>query len=234
MMAQIKDQQTGTDADSFSVGGALSVAGSTTLNNELITNGSACTSGQVLSSRGAGLSPQYQTLNLTASGISNTPAGNISATNVQGAINELDTEKQAALGFTPVQQGGGSGQSTNKVYIGWGGSAGLKAQVDATDLGTFWTGTPAIQSISGNGYQRFPSGLIMQWGYASASQSGTNVSFPIAFPNAVVNLQITQAVGNSAGGQAASLAAIDGSSFNADFAQNSAPKPNIYFFARGF
>lgn len=89
-----------------------------------------------------------------------TPAGNISATNVQSAIQELDTEKaaaghdhdsryytetemntflaakQASLGFTPVQQGGGTGQLTNKVYIGWSGSA-LTATVDAVNLGTF-------------------------------------------------------------------------------------------------
>jgi len=36
-----------------------------------------------------------------ASQIKNTPAGNISATNVQDAINELDTEKQPVLGYTP-------------------------------------------------------------------------------------------------------------------------------------
>lgn len=41
------------------------------------------------------------------------------------------------IGFTPVQQGGGAGQSTSKVNIGWGGSAGLKADVDGTDLGSF-------------------------------------------------------------------------------------------------
>ncbi|MBT9168957.1 MAG: hypothetical protein DDT19_02309 [Syntrophomonadaceae bacterium] len=33
--------------------------------------------------------------------ITNAPAGNIAATNVQAAINELDVEKQAVLGFTP-------------------------------------------------------------------------------------------------------------------------------------
>ncbi len=36
----------------------------------------------------------------TATTTPNTPAGGIAATTVQGAINELDTEKQAALGFT--------------------------------------------------------------------------------------------------------------------------------------
>jgi len=43
--------------------------------------------------------------------------------------------------FTPVQQGGGIGQGSNKVYIGWSGS-GLKVTVDSTDLGTVAFGTP--------------------------------------------------------------------------------------------
>lgn len=45
--------------------------------------------------------------------------------------------KQAALGFTPVQQSGGANQATNKIYIGWDGT-GLRYQVDATDRGRFW------------------------------------------------------------------------------------------------
>ena len=42
------------------------------------------------------------------------------------------------------------------------------------------------QSLSANGYQKFPGGLILQWGYNAATQStSTNtVVFPIAFPNA--------------------------------------------------
>lgn len=48
--------------------------------------------------------------------------------------------KQPNLGFTPVQQGGGTGQGTNKVYIGWATDAsGLKAQADSTDLGNIVT-----------------------------------------------------------------------------------------------
>jgi len=42
--------------------------------------------------------------------------------------------KQPNLGFTPVQQGGGSGQANSKIYIGHG-TNGLKAQVGTTDLG---------------------------------------------------------------------------------------------------
>lgn len=49
-------------------------------------------------------------------------------------------EYKAALDFTPVQQGGGTGQGTHKVYIGWATDAsGLKAQVDSTDLGNIVT-----------------------------------------------------------------------------------------------
>ncbi|QXW44549.1 phage tail protein [Pseudomonas amygdali] len=44
---------------------------------------------------------------------------------------------QPNLGFTPVQQGGGTGQLDNKVKIGWSNN-GLKAMVDATDLGNIW------------------------------------------------------------------------------------------------
>lgn len=45
---------------------------------------------------------------------------------------------QAALGFTPVRQGGGAGQLTNTVHIGWGNTAGLLLQVDSTDFANNW------------------------------------------------------------------------------------------------
>ena len=53
-----------------------------------------------------------------------------------GTLDQVSNTYQASysLGFTPVQQGGGASQGTNKVYIGWDGG-GLRAQVDATDLG---------------------------------------------------------------------------------------------------
>lgn len=58
--------------------------------------------------------------------------GGTGATTAAGAVANL-------LGFTPVQQGGGTGQEpSHKVYLGWG-SNGLRAQVDSLDLGTVWT-----------------------------------------------------------------------------------------------
>lgn len=53
---------------------------------------------------------------------------------------DLANSKQANLGFTPIQQGGGTGQGNNKVYIGWATDAsGLKAQAGSTNLGNIVT-----------------------------------------------------------------------------------------------
>lgn len=41
----------------------------------------------------------------------------------------------ANLGFTPVQQGGGAGQTGTKVYLGYDGSSTLLAQAGTTNLG---------------------------------------------------------------------------------------------------
>lgn len=55
---------------------------------------------------------------------------------------------------------------------------------DATDF---------TSSIGTNGYQKFPGGLIWQWGTTSAiaEDTETNVTFPIAFPTACFQVQAT-------------------------------------------
>jgi hypothetical protein len=71
---------------------------------------------------------------------------------------------------TRVQQGGGIGQGTNKLYLGWSG-AGLKLTVDTTDEGVFgmlpanqtWTGINAFANVTANavtatGYDATTSG----------------------------------------------------------------------------
>jgi hypothetical protein len=45
--------------------------------------------------------------------------------------NQINT-KGPNLGFTPVQQGGGTGMAGNKLYLGWDGS-GIRFQVDNND-----------------------------------------------------------------------------------------------------
>lgn len=55
-----------------------------------------------------------------------------------GALNAMMNELRPT--FTAVQQGGGTGQQANKVYIGWNGTA-LTAQIDAVSYGTLWSST---------------------------------------------------------------------------------------------
>lgn len=62
-----------------------------------------------------------------ASAITNTPAGNISSTDVQAAINELDTEKLAAASFVPA------GSATELQYRN--GSAFGAANINYSDSG---------------------------------------------------------------------------------------------------
>lgn len=59
------------------------------------------------------------------------------AARIRNEFNTVKTligQKQANLGFTPVQQGGGSGQTSDKVYLGWNGST-VAVQVNSTNFG---------------------------------------------------------------------------------------------------
>lgn len=46
-------------------------------------------------------------------------------------------------------------------------------------------------SIAENGYTSLPNGLIMQWGRGRIPNGDNDVAFPIAFPNSLVNVQVT-------------------------------------------
>lgn len=75
-------------------------------------------------------------------------------------------------------------ESSGAAWIMCGGSRSL-----GTASGQFGA------SISGTGYQKLPSGLILQWGltglnYTTSNQQAT-VTFPIAFPNACRTVFIT-------------------------------------------
>ena len=52
-------------------------------------------------------------------------------------------------------------------------------------------------SLAANGWQKLPSGLIIQWGSGSYSGGSSAITFPVAFPNAVFGVT-TGADGSSA------------------------------------
>lgn len=66
-----------------------------------------------------------------------------------GTINESTGKFDPNASFTAVQQGGGSGMNSNKVYIGWGSSSNLLAQVDSTPVGDLVRRTDSY-SVGGN------------------------------------------------------------------------------------
>ncbi|MBB5357540.1 hypothetical protein HDE76_000722 [Rhodanobacter sp. ANJX3] len=66
--------------------------------------------------------------------------GNVTiSTGDVGGLQGLLDAKQGTLGFNPVQQGTGIGQTTNTIKIGWSSGAKLKVTVDSTDLGNIAT-----------------------------------------------------------------------------------------------
>lgn len=59
--------------------------------------------------------------------------------------------------------------------------------------------TGSNQSLSANGYQKLPGGLIMQWGSTTLAASGSaNITFPTAFPSSVYSVCIGQIYNSSA------------------------------------
>jgi phage-related tail fiber protein len=94
---------------------------------------------------------------------------------------------QPALGFTPVENGGGIGQLLNKVHIGWSEN-GLKVTVDSTDLGqVVFTSAPDFV----NGIK--VSGQTTLWDSATVGgdlEVGDNIFCSAIYPHTV------QATGN--------------------------------------
>ena len=59
-----------------------------------------------------------------------------------GTLDQSTNTFQASYSeaFTPVQQGGGVGQSSNKIYIGFDGTSAIKLTLDTSDYGKIYTG----------------------------------------------------------------------------------------------
>lgn len=72
-------------------------------------------------------------------GVSNTSIATTAYVQSQGFITSASVAStyEPLLGFTAVQQGGGTGQNTNKLKIGWG-TSNLLLQVDSTNYGSTW------------------------------------------------------------------------------------------------
>jgi hypothetical protein len=106
----------------------------------------------------------------------------------QDHTHPTDSTRQAALGFTPVEQA----FNGNKTYLGWNG-ANLVAQVDSTYLGKVWTDSLCTIGSNANGWYIIePSGLIIQGQCAANGQTSEQHWLPITFPTIFAGIVICE------------------------------------------
>lgn len=177
LMSDLKEFQTGAADDNFTVGGNLAVDGTSTFTGATTFSSTVVVGGSAL--------------------------GNMA----NQAKNSVDITGGTITGITDLAVAdGGTGRSTltaNAVLVGNGTSGINSVSPSTTDNvlisnGTSWT-SAAISSIAGfdklfaaNGYQKLPSGLLIQWGLTSGVPADTTVTItlPIAFSSGFVYANI--------------------------------------------
>jgi hypothetical protein len=98
---------------------------------------------------------------------------------------QIDTAIAAAMSVLTANE------ILNRVKTVDGAGSALDADLlDGLHYSAFWRYSDAPGSIATNGYQIFPSGLMLQWGVRT-SGSSLSVVFPTAFPVDCYNVQLT-------------------------------------------
>ncbi|WP_322066576.1 gp53-like domain-containing protein [Burkholderia ubonensis] len=156
-------------------------------------------------------------LTLTLPPINSVPAGTvIEVQNIQPPNCTI-----TATGTDSIQSGSGTFSSYTSVGPGWSGrfvsgtvSGSNIWQAVGGSLPLRDTGGPFGSSLAANGYQKLPSGLIIQWGSVPNIPAGGNVTvnYPISFPNGL--LSISAIAGATSTGSAAINGLMAGASSN--------------------
>jgi hypothetical protein len=76
--------------------------------------------------------------------------------------------------------------ATNATYATTAGNGGVTSVDTITGAVSLASLAAFAKSLTANGYQKLPGGLIIQWG--SNSSSSASVTFPIAFPTALLQV----------------------------------------------
>lgn len=122
----------------------------------------------------------------------------------------------ASTGGTPFAV---AGASVSTVVVGPG-----EYLVVTKGAGVFWRtyGSAVLKneaqfaaSLAGSGFQRFPSGLILQWGSITTSSSGpVTGTFPIAFPTACRNIVGTADLNSAVAVESVEIGSLTASTFS--------------------
>ena len=114
------------------------------------------------------------------------PSGSVITLVVSDAGAIVNIEKQGSNVFAfgtpaPLRHGDSIQFVSNGVDIWWSFNGTNHNQKSSGMFGS---------SLSNSGYQKLPSGLIIQWGSLSTSNTNGTVTFPTAFPNACFSVVV--------------------------------------------
>jgi hypothetical protein len=113
----------------------------------------------------------------------------VSLAGTGGSITQLNGSNISS-GTVPTARLGSGSPSSSNFLCGDGSWNDLSNAFSQKSLG----------AAGSSGYQRFPGGLIMQWGFAgpfNGKGASQVITFPISFPNALLAAQLTRAAPNS-------------------------------------
>ena len=132
----------------------------------------------------------YNGTNLTYTVDAGTASANFpinAATATAAASNSFSTQQTASAGLLNARMIGQNDVSLTVTNTGWGllqQGVGYGIQYTAATNTYSYGGFTLPTQTGTNGYSKLPNGMILQWGYASATSGGTAVTFPTTFTSA--------------------------------------------------
>ena len=132
----------------------------------------------------------YNGTNLTYTVDAGTASSNFpinAATATAAASNSFSTQQTASAGLLNARMIGQNDVSLTVTNTGWGllqQGVGYGIQYTAATNTYSYGGFTLPTQTGTNGYSKLPNGMILQWGYASATSGGTAVTFPTTFTSA--------------------------------------------------
>lgn len=147
-------------------------------------------------------------------------------TATQIAAGAVGTSELADANVTAAKLAAGASASNLGGYVS--SVDGTTGAITLANLAAF------TKSLSGNGYQKLPGGLILQWGRGQYPNAGWyTTTFPIAFPNACLTPIVIPELTGASSGTGINGAAISASSFQ-HFTWNNPTGVFFRWFAIGY
>ena len=186
LMSQLKDQQTGTSGDDFTVGNDLNVTGNLDVTGNTTLGGTFTSTGVITLGSDTVAATQSTSDNSTkvattafVQAIALNKLGDTASNGIVARTADNTTAARTITAGTGISMVDGDGVAGNPTITNTGVTS-INSQTGTITLSSL---TDFASSLTSPGYQKLPGGLIMQWGsYLTTSNSGsTAVTFPIAF-----------------------------------------------------